>query len=627
MKTKNFLLISFTIIVGGNLFSQSGQKWSVNGNAATSGDFIGTNNNEPLVLKSNNNIGLKVKPNGELMFKSLDLNVSAPSGLVLTSGQGVISRLDFNLNTDQFLSGNGTWQNLPKGNWLNTGNDVYWTAGNVGIGIAPSPIFKLDVVGDARISNNLYVGGGIIITDKVQAATQIKGWDFKVDNDLNVEGSSKFNGTVQLAGLAGTGNRSLMVGPSGVIGIGPPILPLSSANSCFLNAPQWSLGGDNILGLTGYGNNDIGTCDASDFILKSNGTQRLWIKQDGKIGINYSSPFAALSIIAPDLNTKLLSLNSSYGGILVDEKNNLSITTSVNNVGNTFKITHYDEDYGDLETFRVDYQGNTKISSINTTVANPALTITGIDLTSDYQDRLGTTFKIYGNQNGDVSSSRDMSLYYRGSNGGHFYIYDGIPTDGGLNNIGANANLKFSINGSLTNMSSAVEIGNPNAFGNTGSNSALKINADVNSKAITVFSKTGNTIVSNASFIVYPDGKTEINTSNLDAIVIRDAGNTTSDNLNFKVKKNGFVYAREINVKTGTFPDYVFKNDYELMSLEEVEKYIETNDHLKGFEKGTYYEENGMDLGEIVRVQQEKIEELTLYMIELKKEVEKLKNR
>lgn len=113
----------------------------------------------------------------------------------------------------------------------------------------------------------------------------------------------------------------------------------------------------------------------------------------------------------------------------------------------------------------------------------------------------------------------------------------------------------------------------------------------------------------------------KVNGSQDDGLQIMNSG----DVVNFKVKNTGFVYAREVNVQIGGFPDYVFKKNYKLTPLEEVEKYINENNHLKGFENAQYYETNGLQLGEVVRLQQEKIEELTLYLIELKKEIENLK--
>lgn len=118
-------------------------------------------------------------------------------------------------------------------------------------------------------------------------------------------------------------------------------------------------------------------------------------------------------------------------------------------------------------------------------------------------------------------------------------------------------------------------------------------------------------------------GDASIVSSAVNAFEILDANSI----VNFRVKNTGVVYAREINVQLTAFPDYVFKKDYVLTPLSEVEKYITKNKHLKGFEPANEYESNGMAVGEVVRLQQEKIEELTLYLIEQQKQLEELKKQ
>lgn len=56
--------------------------------------------------------------------------------------------------------------------WHQNGNGIYFNQGYVGIG-TQYPVFQLDVAGNARISNNLYVGGGVI-SDKMRANVDIK---------------------------------------------------------------------------------------------------------------------------------------------------------------------------------------------------------------------------------------------------------------------------------------------------------------------------------------------------------------------------------------------------------------------------------------------------------------------
>ena len=75
---------------------------------------------------------------------------------------------------------------------------------------------------------------------------------------------------------------------------------------------------------------------------------------------------------------------------------------------------------------------------------------------------------------------------------------------------------------------------------------------------------------------------------------------------------------------TGNWSDYVFEDDYELPSLEEVDAFIQENNHLPGVPSADEVVESGLDLGQMDATLLKKIEELTLYVIELKKENDEL---
>lgn len=98
----------------------------------------------------------------------------------------------------------------------------------------------------------------------------------------------------------------------------------------------------------------------------------------------------------------------------------------------------------------------------------------------------------------------------------------------------------------------------------------------------------------------------------------------------FRITGDGKVYATEVNVKLAAdfpLPDYVFAKDYNLMSLYEVEKYINKNSHLPEVPSAKEVEENGVNIGDMQSILLRKIEELTLYVIELKKENDNLKKK
>ncbi len=86
---------------------------------------------------------------------------------------------------------------------------------------------------------------------------------------------------------------------------------------------------------------------------------------------------------------------------------------------------------------------------------------------------------------------------------------------------------------------------------------------------------------------------------------------------------NGDIHAHEVRVDMIGWPDYVFENDYKLRSLEAVEKYIKKNKHLPGIPSEAEVIENGANLGEMNAKLLQKIEELTLYLIEQNKQLGK----
>lgn len=89
------------------------------------------------------------------------------------------------------------------------------------------------------------------------------------------------------------------------------------------------------------------------------------------------------------------------------------------------------------------------------------------------------------------------------------------------------------------------------------------------------------------------------------------------------IKTEG-VYAKKLTVQA-SWSDFVFKKGYHLISLTELEKYINENGHLPEIPDENYVKENGVELGEMTSKLLQKIEELSLYVIELNKQVELLK--
>lgn len=89
---------------------------------------------------------------------------------------------------------------------------------------------------------------------------------------------------------------------------------------------------------------------------------------------------------------------------------------------------------------------------------------------------------------------------------------------------------------------------------------------------------------------------------------------------------DGKVMCEELKVQmSGSWPDYVFADNYALPSLYELEASIKQNKHLPGIPSAAVVEAEGIEVGAMQVQMMEKIEELTLYIIELQKQIDALK--
>ncbi|SIO09706.1 pyocin knob domain-containing protein [Chitinophaga niabensis] len=127
-----------------------------------------------------------------------------------------------------------------------------------------------------------------------------------------------------------------------------------------------------------------------------------------------------------------------------------------------------------------------------------------------------------------------------------------------------------------------------------------------------------------------PAGSTfAIYTANAERLRVDPSGNvgigTTSPQA--KLAVNGTILAKKVKVtlNTNDWPDYVFHRDYVLPPLLEVASYIREHQHLPGIPSAEKISEEGLDVGEFNKQLLKKVEELTLYVIELKKEISEMK--
>jgi hypothetical protein len=124
-------------------------------------------------------------------------------------------------------------------------------------------------------------------------------------------------------------------------------------------------------------------------------------------------------------------------------------------------------------------------------------------------------------------------------------------------------------------------------------------------------------------------GKFVIRTNGGDRVFVDGSGNMSigigTPAAGYRLSVNGKAICEELKVQlSGNWPDYVFNEKYKLMPLLQLQQFIEANNHLPNIPKAAQVEANGLEVGEMQRKMMEKIEELTLYVIDLQKQIDKL---
>lgn len=235
----------------------------------------------------------------------------------------------------------------------------------------------------------------------------------------------------------------------------------------------------------------------------------------------------------------------------------------------------------------------------------------------------GLTIKAGGG--GDVLLNSGGSLFFDGnySYGSGNYIRplatntQGFFT-GGVERMRISASGKIGVG--ETNPQALLEIKGPYTgasqviINSTSSNSELRFSSNGNAKGFVWYSQSndrmafGRGSTSNSLFIS-PTGEFGIGTT------------LNSNPNNYKLAVDGMIGAKEVKVETNSaaWPDYVFESDYKLEDLKQIESFIVENKHLPGIPSAKEVSENGFSLGDMNVMLLKKIEELTLYVIDLKK--------
>jgi hypothetical protein len=340
---------------------------------------------------------------------------------------------------------------------------------------------------------------------------------------------------------------------------------------------SWQLGGNTV-----SASQRLGTNNSFSLIFETNSSDRGRITSGGNWGIGLSDPLAKLHI-------------------------NSTVSSQV--------------------PFRVDLIGSPRLVvngaglvGINTTVPQKNLHVEGNEILSTGV-QAGFQFRNRGS-----SSVADDWVWYSQDNIARFWRAGygdmmGITTAGNVGIGTLNPAARFEVNRSI----GAALVAKFTNSSTTGDRTAL-IDIQNGNNVLWRYGVggTGNGLgINNGQFYIERAGIGSVLTINTSGNV--GIGTNVPDSY-YKLSVRGPIRATEVRVNTG-WADYVFEKDYRLQPLAEVEAYIKENKHLPDVPSAAEVEQNGINVGEMNAVLLRKIEELTLHLIELKKDNDLLKSK
>lgn len=550
------------------------------------------------------------------------------------------------------------WNQIGTGGgaspWTISGTNIYNSnTGNVGIGIS-APTQKFHLVGDFQQDN------GAMILNTPGAIVQFQ------------------NAGVNKTFLQQSGNN-LRIGTSPGNDLGKLVFRMDGSDKIFIDSTgNMQIIGEEDASLTSPGYLTLGSITGNNIILdnneimaRNNGAADDLILQfdGGNVGIGDATPDERLTFTG---NAKLMG----SAGLIKFE-------TAVGGTGSPFASLRYApglqflRDGTTTELAKIEYVDTANFTNfirlrVGSNIEN------GLTLNTSNNTGLGTNNPLarlhvkgesgldeiaINSGTGVSGESAAIQFYSSATIGGGastkktFMLLDGddmkigtnsgnsagrfiIRTDGsdkvfvddagnvGINTSNPTARLHVTGNASISNgsanalsLTGGLFVTKSNeAIGISGTNSAINFYNNGNFKSFIGHSTTG-------LYLGVNDGNIRLDVTNGHVAI----GNVVLTGVNadaYKLAVSGKVICEEVRVKlvSSGWPDYVFADNYRLRPLAEVKNFIAQNRHLPGIPAAAEVEKNGLEVGDMQKRMMEKIEELTLYIIDLQKQVDELKN-
>lgn len=597
MRTKISLFVGFVLLFGSNLFAQFVTTGTATTSNLWSGGAVGVGYTTTPTFGTN-----KFMVSGNSVFTG-NAQVTGTSQVTGSTGLGMVPNASYKLGVvgNSYFNGVIGLGVVPTTSYrLGVAGNSYFN-GFVGIGVVPNTSFRIASVGNSYFNGNVHIGAATAGSTRLQiTGAAVNDSGLRLTNLTNTSTVSTTNNGRVLA----------------VDNLGKVIL-VNDATAAATTG--WNLTGNSG---TSASTNFIGTTDDVDLVFKRN-------------NMNAGLISTTNSIIGANAGQLLLEDFVNFSGLANTMMGNNAGASLVNGNGNVF----LGNDAGDSET---DCRVNTFVGS------SAGRNHTGNGIPGDPDSGNGNTF--IGEDSGGFTGNENVDLGTKAgyNSNGSKNVYLGAYTGAGITG-NANTFLGSNIAPLTTTLSNTVILadgdgnqrlivdntGAATITGLAGTNTGMVVSADDNGKLMMVASSGGANIYSTNGSLA-GDRTVDMNNSNLafntttsttkGKIYIGSNPSFAPDLSEYKLFVEGGVLTEKVRVSikgSGYWPDYVFDNKYKLMPLNELESFYNKNKHLPNIPSAKEIAKGGLELGEMQTKQMEKIEELTLYVVEQNKAIQK----
>jgi len=340
--------------------------------------------------------------------------------------------------------------------------------------------------------------------------------------------------------------------------------------------------------------------NSGKIVISPKNVDKIWIDEDGLMGIGTATPVSELTINGTNPYIQIQN-GASNKGFLQAVGNNLKLgTNSTNTTGSLIMQTKL------LDRMTIDENGQVGIGTTNPSSiltinsTDPILQLRSDDVDKGFLQLVGADIKLGTNINNDYGRT-----IFRNNGTDRMVInYDG--------KVGIGTMFPFqTLSLNATTPSLGLSIGE-SLYGS--------ISVDNTSKDLVIEKST----LGSGKIIINASGGTGWGVHMTEDNYFHYGGGLNPAGYPFS-SQSRILAPDFVALAVNSWPDYVFANDYKLRPLTEVKKFIEKNKHLPNIPSAAQIEKEGIQLGDMSKRLIEKVEELTLYILQQQEQIDELK--